>query len=708
MIGRIRENSLNLPPGWQLIDQPFLSSHHTPLPPRDVLAYFDGLSPTWAEALSDDIPRRVIVDDLISKLSKSRALGESRVTVLLGAGSEGKSTALLQTAGALAGHETEWKVLWRERRGVRFPSLAQILQLPKSGTTWLIVSDDADEIAEDIFEAVVALRQERRSDIQFLLCCQDIDWKCVGVNRNRRGWDQHTHCYEEVFMRGFKSGRQEEDALRVVRGWQKYGADGMLALAGLTEQEAVGRLVRAAEMEARECKTEGAFYGAMLMTRTDRPRLEARIKSVTERLERKRVLEGRHNLLTPFIYIAAMHAEGFSHLTMKVLAETLGCSIPELDTEIIYPLEEETFVSRGGRRVLTRHMRVAQAAMKFLSGRRHEPEYYFEGLLRAASRIYAPETKDGLIRPSADYRPWKFWPNDFYKRGQRELDRSERYLDRGDKEAAQASKERGERQVRLGISLAKVLREMTPKDPRLINLLARMLRETGKTQESAELFRNSPEEARWERSFYHEWAMSEWFIGDNWEIKAWLCGVALSDDGVLITQGKGLESYKDRGRDITERVIVGLAALAKSFEHLYRKSGKKDRTFIEACGATSQLAERLDLRRAANEAVASKKAIDELQKYREISRTERVWDVNVFTALERFERGLARAGERQQGALPHWVKRASELRFDQLTQFLGVTIMAETNNMEIAERVDIAEKWRSRSGQGKINNRTLN
>lgn len=587
------------------------------------------------------------------------------MTVLLGAGSEGKSTALRQTAGALAAQETEWKVLWRKRRGVRLPSPEQLLKLlPKTTTTWLIVSDDADEIAEGVFEAVVELRDERRRDIQFLLCCQDVDWKCARINRNIKGWKSHTDCYEEISMRGFKNGRQAEDALRVVRAWKKYGDDGMLELSDLTEREAVERLVQAAESEASKFRTEGAFYGALLTVRTGQERLEDRVKHITERLERKRVLDGRHNLLKPFIYIAAMHAEGFSHLTMRVLAETLDCTVSDLDTEIIYPLSEETVISRGSSRVLTRHMRVAQTAMKFLSGRNYKPDSYFEDLLRAASSIYAPQTKDGFIRPLEDYRPWKFWPNDFYKRGQKELVKSEQCLQRGAEDAARKLKEHGESQVELGISLARVLHELTPNDPRLINLLARLLRETGATEESVELYRNSPEEARWERSFYHDWAMSEWFIDNNWELKAWLCGVALSDDGV-VTNGKKLESYKDRGKDITERVILGLAALAKSFEHLYRKY-EKEQIFIEACGAAAQLARRLDLREASLE------AMDELRTYTDISRIAKVWDVNVFTAMERFKRGLALAGKHQKDNLPKWIKGADELSFSQLALLLGI------------------------------------
>lgn len=54
-MSRHHENSLNLPPGWELIDQNFLATHRIQLPPRDILAYFNGLSPTWAEALSEDI-----------------------------------------------------------------------------------------------------------------------------------------------------------------------------------------------------------------------------------------------------------------------------------------------------------------------------------------------------------------------------------------------------------------------------------------------------------------------------------------------------------------------------------------------------------------------------------------------------------------------------------------------------------------------------
>jgi hypothetical protein len=50
---------MNLPQGWVLISDDFLHEFEAEdLPHDEAIAFFDGLSPTWKEALSDRIPRR--------------------------------------------------------------------------------------------------------------------------------------------------------------------------------------------------------------------------------------------------------------------------------------------------------------------------------------------------------------------------------------------------------------------------------------------------------------------------------------------------------------------------------------------------------------------------------------------------------------------------------------------------------------------------
>src|ERR1044071_7891745 len=106
--------TLILPPGWIEINSQFLMEKRgMPLTPQEAIRYFDGVFPTWKEALSPDIPHRLIVQDLITMLNRARQLNENQVIVLLGAGGEGKSTVLRQTACILGDDGRDWRIIWR-------------------------------------------------------------------------------------------------------------------------------------------------------------------------------------------------------------------------------------------------------------------------------------------------------------------------------------------------------------------------------------------------------------------------------------------------------------------------------------------------------------------------------------------------------------------------------------------------------------------
>jgi hypothetical protein len=662
MIQRFHEGDLPLPDGWRLVDQSFLSKYRTLLTRVQVLDYFDGRTPGWDEALCPDIPRRPVVDRVLDKLSKSRQLNEGRVTVLLGAGGEGKSTALLQIAACLAADPSNWKVVWRD--GAKEKPLApeDIFRLPKSDATWLLVSDDADQIADGVFR-FVAQRTDRRNDIQFLLSAQDVDWKHRRASGSQKNWKSHVR-FEEIYMKGFMRGEEFEDARRIVTAWQKYQSEGLGLLQGIGPEDAARRLIKAAELAAGEYRTDGAFLGAMLDVRKGPEALEAHVVKIIDRLETKKVLDNHYDLLTPFVYVAFMHAEGFLFLTKQVLAQALSqpsrqCSPQDLDKEVIFRLKEEMAVSPASYRLLTRHTKIAQVAVKILQDRQFDPKYYFEELLRAANRLYAAQTEQGRRAPTQDYYPWKFWPDEFYKRGLQKISAAGRKS--GAAEAADLN-DQGEQDRDFGVRLARVLNELTPYDPRLINVLGRMLRETDQFQESVDLFRNSPEQARWERSFYHEWGMSEWQLTGNWAIKAWLCGVALADNG--LTGRSSMERLGDRP-DREERIIVGLAAIAKSFYHLYEQRGAA-RVFIKACGATAQLGRTLTNGHAAPE------AREEVKMYLRLSREASVRTVDTPTAFEELKAGILEANKNEPYDLPQWVQRPAKLSFRQLAESLDV------------------------------------
>src|SRR5579859_8305019 len=78
-------------------------------------AFFDGFNPTWRLALAENVKPRAIMERLTARLRVAHG-GASRPIVLLlsGAGGEGKSTAVLQTAAdLLCASDRHWICLHR-------------------------------------------------------------------------------------------------------------------------------------------------------------------------------------------------------------------------------------------------------------------------------------------------------------------------------------------------------------------------------------------------------------------------------------------------------------------------------------------------------------------------------------------------------------------------------------------------------------------
>src|SRR5207237_1764984 len=108
------------------------------------------------------IPRRAIVGKIRQRLTDTRRKPQLGVTLLTGAGGEGKSTALLQVVCDMVNAEPAWNIVWREDPGERLPK-DELFRLKSYKGWWLIASDDAEAIARDVEMVVKALRSEKRT-----------------------------------------------------------------------------------------------------------------------------------------------------------------------------------------------------------------------------------------------------------------------------------------------------------------------------------------------------------------------------------------------------------------------------------------------------------------------------------------------------------------------------------------------------------------
>jgi len=284
--------ALILPGGWLLVSTQFLNQYRPELSNQEVIHFFDGRVPSWAEALSHKIPRRAIVRELVSILTASGQITDVRMLLLFGSGGEGKSTILRQVICDLIDLKSDWNILWHNNPDTILP-VEFILEISRLPNKWLIVSDDADLIANGVFESTKTLRAEAMVNIHFLLSCRDTDW--IAAGGNRLPWEQYS-TVAQIRLRGLSL----EDAELIVNAWNQCGSRGMGRLDGLDIQSAAERLVEEAKSE--KYLEEGAFLGAMLRTRLGQD-MKAHVTALLSRLDERSAPGG--TLINAFAYIAA-------------------------------------------------------------------------------------------------------------------------------------------------------------------------------------------------------------------------------------------------------------------------------------------------------------------------------------------------------------------------------------------------------------------
>lgn len=282
-----QKNRPAVPEGWSIIDVSDLQKIreeqklvNEAIKKNGLIRYFDGRNPTLRDALArEEIPRRKLVDELGIKISKALSQGLG-VTTLLGGGGEGKSTVFLQTICDLLENDSVQYVILPQNMTSRVSLSIQYLQkLPRDQGRWLIAVDDAETIADQLFNTVSTLYYDGRKNLHFFLCCRDIDWR--GVRANQLTWHSNTDYYDDTSR---LSGLKDEDAHSIVLAWRKAGA--MEAMKALSDKKATEQLITYARDEATQA--DGSFLGAMLRTRIGRsgsPEMRDHVQSLLTRLE---------------------------------------------------------------------------------------------------------------------------------------------------------------------------------------------------------------------------------------------------------------------------------------------------------------------------------------------------------------------------------------------------------------------------------------
>jgi hypothetical protein len=612
----------DLPQAWIYIYKQFLEREASKtLESEQVIRFFDGSYPSWQTVLSSNIKPLTTVASLQDILEKARLKSGPGVTVLLGPGGEGKTTVLKQVVCNLVNASSAWRILWRDDEDSNAP-LDFLLELPDiEGATWLVVSDEAGNIADRVFGLVKSLWKQGRKDIQFLLCCRDTDW--MAVNADRPNWAGFTMHYAKKML----SGLTEEDARRVVENWRGYGDQGLRELARYPFDTAVDRLVKAAQ--SKSLSKEGSFLGAMLEVRLGEG-LKDHVKEILERLNKVAAPGG--TLLEAFTYIAALHSKNAELISKEILALRLDCEPDEIKPRVIGPLGQEAPITRDGKYFLTRHSRIARTAVEILAESPFNydvEEKYIINLVRFVIRMHKLDP-DSL---KDEIRKWRYLSSDIFNLVPEDMDRTKR------NEEVKHNKD-------LAIRLARALVDEDESDGHFLVNLAQMLWRVGKPEKGAELFRNPSKKVRKDRAYYFAWGVAEG-RAQNHALDAWLGGVSLAD---------GIEE----ARPDHERIRKSLQGLSTAFSKLFEKNHIS--IFSRACAAAAQLG-----LEAWPDPKTKVSLEDMLAKYR----AKGVQEVSLSVAFHWLEEGILAAWQQREVEL-EGLMRGDQLTFHGLSRALNI------------------------------------
>lgn len=453
------------PKGWKISKPDELSQYLKPLEEIEAIIFFNGAVPNWNIALSSSIPRRKIVARLTACFQGFENSSRPIVTLLLAAGCEGKTTAMLQAAYMVTCGQSKWRILRRVDDAGLFNS-SEMLPLLNQEFLWLVVVDEADRISEEIFKFLQHMPSNLQGMVHFLIACRDTDWQASKANR--LNWS--SNC---TFKNERLSGLDEEDAKAIVSAWAAFGNAGLGDLANIPENKRSTILEQKAHEEAKT--NQGAFFGALLAVRHGND-LHNHARLMLERLAGRKIKSGG-TLKDAIAFIAAMHSEGMEFLSHSVLAQALGCPVAQLYRNVLAPLGQEAAATSTSSFIFTRHRRIAEAMVVVLENDFSEDiaELFVE-LAKSAIDVY----KSNEFVP--DLGKWRYGLAEYFFEGGK---------------------------VELALNIARGVLSREPQNNMTLVKLATMYRKAGVSDMAIKLFRGVKKEIKGHPGFYFEWANAE-------------------------------------------------------------------------------------------------------------------------------------------------------------------------------------------------------
>lgn len=499
------------PPGWEVMDRDAIAGvRNRPPSQNEMIAYFDGLLPTWRLALANGVEARGISKDILARFrlhheGAPKPLG----LILLGAGGEGKSSVMLQVAAALIEGDQHWSCLRRQSATAPVP-VDTFSRLPQiAGHAWIVMIDDGEVAAPEVLAAI--RKASPRTDIHLLLTARTADWAMTGVTAG--DWAKVVN-YRPMTL----SGLTEEDALRIVRGWSSWGERAMGKLVGQGDIGAARELVRHARALATR-KEQGELLGALLITRLGEDMRE-HVRTLIGGLSQDHVLNG-FSLVDAYAVIATMHAENRLFLSLQVMAQLFQTSLGELDRDVIKPLQAEAMTDPGRGALLTRHRLIAETACEVLREDGYDIDRWYAALARAASILALRREHVPSIAS------WRF-------------------------DLARHFVKKGEHCWPLARQIALAVYDADTGNIPSLTAYSSILRDTNRPDAAYAVLETRADELYRERSFLKEWSTVAGVRGDP-GLSAWLCACSMAD-------GPSLDET---------RVSLALDGLAISFHSMH-------------------------------------------------------------------------------------------------------------------------------------------
>lgn len=530
--GTASPGSVEPPPGWEIVDRNAITKiRSTPPSVNAIVRFFDGDLATWKTVLAPGVRPRKIAERLDDRLRAVHSdAARPRVILLTGAGGEGKSTTLLHAAaGLVEDKEQAWTCLHRQATNARLPEDALATLPERPHHAWVVVIDDADNIAAAILAAVKNCAA--RTDIHLLLAAREAEWtaKCIVPSL----WQPVADFHKEVLF-----GLDKDDARRIVSSWAAFGDEAMGQLKGRSVDDATTALwAHARDFATR--KEDGELLGALLVTRQGED-MRAHVRALVAGLPTTPVL-GPYSLRDVYAAVAAMHAENQLYLSRPVLASALGCNEAQLEDTALTLLQREAMLDAGDTYVLTRHRRIAETACEVLREDTYNLDQWYPKLAAAASRLFKSGNK--LLAP--DMKSWTYGLSGHFI--------AER------------------RRWPLAVDIAKAIQNVEPANVLVLTSYANTLRRTERAAEALDVLKAKGEPFRNDRELLCEWGAVAGAAGDT-GLDIWLCARSLADAREKIS---------------SFRCKASLASLGAAFRRAYHTT--HNTVFLPALAACGQL-----------------------------------------------------------------------------------------------------------------------